>query len=105
MEMDILKKLKAAINEYNYIVSSDRNPYVDDVNIKLESLMLKDEDCTRQFLAECNSEDFEIACYGVIECAKKWKLPFIEYVEGLADEKGWTDYIRLMIRCARAAVE
>jgi hypothetical protein len=104
MNMDILSELKAAINEYNKIVSIDKNPYLDDVNERLESFMQRDEACTRRFLAECEPKDFEIACYGVIECAKKWKLPFIEYIEGLAEEKGWTDYSRRMVHYARHEV-
>ena len=103
--MDILSKLRAAINEYNNIIINDRNCYVDDVNDRLESLMQIDEDCTRQFLAECLPKDFETACFGVYECAMKWKLPFVEYVEKLAEEKGWTDYSRDVISDARAAVE
>jgi hypothetical protein len=103
--MSTLEKMKAAIIEYNVIVENARNPYVDDVNNRLESLMKKNEDCTRQFLAECSPEDFEIACFGIFECALKWKLPFVEYTEELAEEKGWTDYTRRMIDEARLEVE
>jgi hypothetical protein len=106
--MDTFSKLKAAINNYNEIVSDYKKnrpfecPYVDDVNDELEALMQKDEATTRQFLAECEPEDFETACFGMYECALKWKLPFVEYVEELAKEKGWTNYSRRMIREAKS---
>ena len=110
-DMDTLGMLKAKINKYNEIVSYyEKNrpgecPYVEHVNDELEKLMLKDEATTRQFLAECEPNDFETACFGIDECAIKWKLPFVEYVEGLAEEKGWTDYSRDMIRYARSLIE
>jgi hypothetical protein len=78
---------------------------VDDVSNRLDTLMKKNEVCTRQVLAECSPEDFETACFGMYECAVKFRLPFVEYVEGLAEEKGWTDYSRDMISEARSMVE
>ena len=102
--MDILSELKALINEYNEIVGNSDNPYVEDVNDRLEALMQIDEASTRRFLAECEPEDFETACFGIFECTLMFGLPFIEYVEGLAEEKGWTDYSRDMISDARATI-
>jgi hypothetical protein len=32
-------------------------------------------------------------------------MSYVEYVEGLAEEKGWTDYTRDMIHDARVEIE
>jgi len=99
-----MEKLKHAITAY--IERGKMCPeYRDDVMDTLESFMLEDETITRDFLAECTPEEFEDACVGVLECARKWGLSFVEYIEELAEEKGWTDYSRNMIGEARAEVE
>ena len=99
-----MEKLKDAITAY--IERGKVCPeYSDDVMDILETCMLEDEATTRKFLAECTPEEFEDACVGVLECARKWGLSFVEYVERLEQEKGWTNYTRDMISDARAEVE
>ena len=99
-----MEKLKDAVTAY--VERGKVCPeYRDDVMDALEAALLEDEATTRKVLAECTPEEFEDACVGVLECAQKFGLPFVEYVEKLAEEKGWTDYTRNMIRGARAAVE
>ena len=69
-----------------------------------EAMFQSDEARLRQFLSERNASEFEECGYGFLKCAQKFGLPFVEYVEGLAEEKGWTEYTRDMIHEARAEV-
>jgi len=70
-----------------------------------EAMFQSDEADLRQFLSERNASEFEQCGYGFLKCALKFRLPFVEFIEGLAEEKGWTEYTRDMIGEARAEVE
>ena len=103
--MDELKKAMAALVERHEKIRQFAG-YADDVYKALEDEMVKSDEVTvRQFLAECNPNEFELSGYGFLEAARKFGLPFVKYIEALADEKGWTDYLKDMIGEARTEVE
>jgi len=103
--MEALKKAMVAVVE-RYACYREFSGYVQDVMGALESEMLKSgEATTRLFLAECSLAEFEYAAWGFLELARKHGLPFVEHLEQLANEKGWTDYLEDMISEARAEVE
>jgi len=77
-----------------------------DVSEAFQAAALEADEATlRQFLAGCTSNEFNLSGYAFLDLALKHGLPFVEYLETLADEKGWTDYLKDMIGEARMEVE
>jgi hypothetical protein len=77
-----------------------------DTYIILEKVMSQtDEVSLKQFLAKRSANEFDECGYGFVKCAQKYGLPFVEYIEKLAEEKGWTTYLIDVISEARLEVE
>ena len=79
--------------------------FTKDVDDELEAAMLEDEIETRKFLTSCTPKEFENSAIAFLDCAYKFGLPFVEFLEAQAELKGWTDYLRDMIGEARMEVE
>jgi hypothetical protein len=80
--------------------------YDSDVREKFCNAMYAvNEQTARQYLKECTPQEFKLAACTFPKCALKWGGLYVEFLEQLAEEKGWTDYTRDMIGEARAEVK
>jgi hypothetical protein len=99
--MDELRPIAEAIER--------REGGCDDAEIsimRLKELAHESNEMTlRHFLASCNHYEYELSGGLFLDAALRFGIRFVEYLEQLAEEKGWTDYIRDMIDEARLEVE